>query len=548
MKVKILIAVIAVFAAMLLSGCAAKDNAAGAPAAPDRPSAPAAGSVKAPGKTAAKPAKDIPFVTLSCREGEDITQALRDILKEKRRVLIPRGTYRISGTVSLPSDTVIKGEAGTVLMVDSIKREGVVMLGMSTPETPEGRIFEAAGEVIEKGKPAKRCENVTISDLTFIAGKPLDYVAVSGLSVRGLTIQNVKTEGMRLAFVSVASRLWNGMISVIQDGKSMTTDEYLCRDVRITGCSADCKARELDSSPCIHIDSCLDFAIESCRIENCGTGIELKGGESRTIEYQKDDFVRVKNGSVAGCTVNKAQKDGIVSVRCDRITVKECSAAECKWGSGISFEGSGEFKAEGCTVSDCGGINYYTAFSCSGTTVFRKCRSLFSDVRKGYDAQHFLCQNSFQVPSEARVLVENCELESTVESRVYISGPVKDYTFISNRCVNTTFEMEANNNEAGHEKNIGIEKNIFRYKGVGQAYQGIKVRAAERLTLNVCDNTIAGDQGIEPIVITDLSQAGGCKARIDGNTISGFREGIFIGAKTDITVTGRDFKGEIKTL
>ncbi|MBR4748006.1 MAG: right-handed parallel beta-helix repeat-containing protein [Abditibacteriota bacterium] len=552
MRLKVFLALIAVFAALFSSGCADKGKAADGAfsAAAKAVSAPAdTGAAQAAGKIRpiAKPAKDIPFVTLSCKKGEDITQTLRDTLTDKRRILIPKGTYRITGPVSVPSDTVIKGEPGTVLKVGGFPKKDV-MYGAIPEGAPLEHVFEVSGARSENGGPAEPCDNVTIANLSFVAAeKSSSWAAVMALSVRSLTLENLDTDGMSIACLSLADRLRNGRLSFFSRNK-ITSDEYLNRNVMILNCSANGKGKERVGAG-IFIEYCRDFAVSGCRIENCRRGIELHGGEQQRVNYEKDSFVTVKSGAVTGCSVRKVEDDGIFAQRCDFITIKDCRVSDSRMGAGISFLGSGDFRAEGCRVSDCQ-TGYCTGQNCSGNIAIVNCRSDFAGRKAGYGARHYRNGNSDVIPSSARIVIENCEFEGNIAGYIGLSGPAKGIVFKHNRCVNAMIEvLEDNINGEGIESNITVEKNTFEdhTEGIDSLTAAIYAYIRTGTSLSVTGNTFKGDHGLG-ISIIDASPGGGGKAHIDGNTLEGYNTDISVGARNGITVTGGDFRGEIQKI
>ncbi|MBO4548203.1 MAG: right-handed parallel beta-helix repeat-containing protein [Abditibacteriota bacterium] len=504
--------------------------------------------------------KEPPFATLACSEGDDITQALQDLLKERRRVLIPRGTYRISGPVRVPSDTVIKGEAGTVLVVGEYeKTEGVFGAPLVFPGAPSRYVFEVAGKIVSKGAPPEMCSDVTISDLSFVSGKPGFIAAVAGLSVKNLTIENVNTVGMRIAYISYAGRLRDGILRKF-DLTDIRSDAYLNDGVRIAGCSADCDNTSYGSGAGIHIEYSRNIAIENCRVENCGTGIILTGWDQNALEGSKKDvlsagdnagsFVTLKNGSVTGCAVHKAENDGISCVCCDDITVKNCQADNCRMGYGIGFTGSGEYTAEGCETVDCA-INYSVVQHYAGRVRLAGCSSLFADRSVKVGGSHLLICYPTAISSESEVIIEKCVFDSNTRGHTGagIGCPPKNTLVRNNRFVNTDLVIQGSN--AAHdypEKNITVDDNTFeidsRVDRLRAPSYGLKIESRRGYSISVCNNVFKGKLTPWGILIEDRSPEGGGKAHIDGNDISGYGVPIFIGAEKSFSVTGGDFKGK----
>ncbi|MBR4749667.1 MAG: right-handed parallel beta-helix repeat-containing protein [Abditibacteriota bacterium] len=506
--------------------------------------------------------KEPPFATLACSEGDDITQALQDLLKERRRVLIPRGTYRISGPVRVPSDTVIKGEAGTVLVVGEYeKTEGVFGAPLVFPGAPSRYVFEVAGKIVSKGAPPEMCSDVTISDLSFVSGKPRFIAAVAGLSVKNLTIENVNTVGMRIAYISYAGRLRDGILRKF-DLTDIRSDAYLNDGVRIAGCSADCDNTSYGSGAGIHIEYSRNIAIENCRVENCGTGIILTGWDQNALEGSKKDvlsagdnagsFVTLKNGSVTGCAVHKAENDGISCVCCDDITVKNCQADNCRMGAGIGFVGSGTYTAEDCEAVDCS-RNYFAGQNYTGSVRFTGCRSQFANKPVKIGRCHLATDYSAAAARESELIIEGCvfDCDDGGMSGIVIFPAVQNLVFRNNRLVNASLELGKTGGSSEYpEKTITVADNTFEFisraKSQDMPYYAVKIESWRGYSVSVTGNVFKNSRTPWAIIISDRTPEGGGRAYIEGNTFSGFMEPISVGAVKSFTVTGGDFKGKVK--
>ncbi len=485
--------------------------------------APKAQAPKAPAAKKAPAA----FVTLKCKDGQDITSTLGDALKANRRVQIPKGTYKISSAVRIPANTTLKGQEGTVLKV-SVKGGG-----------SRSCVFLVAGEKPAQDKPAKRCENVTVSGLTLVADKPEYLYAVCGNSVKNLTISNLETRGIGLAVITAIHTInaWDGTPNPNKTG-GIRSKEDLSRNVTISNCFADCKDNRDGAVTGILMAYTDGFTLQNCHVANCYQGIQFWGGDSDYTRGGKpENYGALSNGRIIGCRARNAAGGGIWGSFGENVVVRDCQVSDCG-DVGIDFEGSRNCRAENCKVYDCVNANYATFQYCTGRIEFRNCLSVLTGKSPG--DHHYVNSNATQMAAAQEIIFDGCTFESKTSGNVSAFSAMKRFVFRNNTCKNTCLTTEGNN-----IYNVDVENNRFEWTSSEKAEIILlaETRGPEETSLRVTGNKVRAKNAYTGILVSCCSPAARAKAFIQNNTVEGCETPVRVASVAGIDVTG-DFKGK----
>ncbi|MBQ9358903.1 MAG: right-handed parallel beta-helix repeat-containing protein [Abditibacteriota bacterium] len=489
---------------------------------------PGAGGKAAPKAPKAQaPKAPAAFVTLKCKDGQDITSALGDALKANRKVQIPKGTYKISSSVKLPANTILKGQEGTVLKV-SVRGGG-----------SRSCVFLVAGEKPAQDKPAKRCANVTVSGLTLVSDKPEKLYAVYAESVENLTISNVETRGIGLAAVTAINTVndWDGTPDPKQTG-GIRGKEDLSRNVTVKDCFADCKDNRDGAVTGILIAYTDGFTLQNCHVANCYQGIQFWGGDS---DYSRggrpENYGGLSNGRITGCRARNAAGGGIWGSFGENVVIRDCQVSDCG-DVGIDFEGSRNCRAENCKVYDCVNANYATFQYCTGRIEFKGCLSVLTG--KTTDGCHYLNSNATQMAAAQEIIFDGCTFESKTSGNVSAFSAMKRFVFRNNTCRNTCLTTEGNN-----IYNVDVENNRFEWTSSEKAEIILlaETRGPEETSLRVTGNKVRAKNAYTGILVSCCSPAARAKAFIQNNTVEGCETPVRVASVAGIDVTG-DFKGK----
>ena len=195
-----------------------------------------------------------PFV-----EGVDITTSLRQMVADGRSIFIPKGNYIVSGQIELANCPKIYGSATLTL-------------------SGEFTLFKVSRN------------DICIEGLTIIGDKSKNQTGVSFTNIRGLRVRN-------MVFKSIMTAIYG-----TQCGST----------IHETGFISDCHFKECTTG--IFADTrCEYMTISSCILNQCGTGIKIKGGNILTTGCQMTDgwigmeILDGENGGhgvVSGCQIN----------------------------------------------------------------------------------------------------------------------------------------------------------------------------------------------------------------------------------------------------
>ena len=482
----------------------------------------AAGAKKAP------KAANTAFVTLKCKDGEDITEALTEALGKHRSVLIPKGTYRVSSPVDIPANTRLKGE-GAVLNVS-------VRGGGST-----AHVFLVSGDKAQKDKPAKRCENVTISGLTFVSERPEYLYAVCGMSVKNLTLSGLETRGMGLAVISAINTVnaWDGTPDPNKTG-GIKGKEDLSQNVTITNCFADCKDNRDGAVTGILIQYTDTFNLQNCHVANCYQGIQFWGGDSDYSRGGKpENYGALSNGRIIGCRARNVAGGGIWGSFGENVVIRDCQVSDCG-DVGIDFEGSRNCRAENCKVYDCVNGNYATFQYCTGRIEFKNCLSVLTGKAGTPGDHHYMNSNATQMAGAQEIVFEGCTFESKTMGKVNAFSAMKRFVFRNNTCRNTCLTTVGNN-----IYNVEVENNRFEW--TSSEKPGVillaETRGPQETSLKVTGNKVNGKDADTGIQVSCDSPGARAKAFIENNTVAGCETPIRVRSVAGIDVTG-DYKGK----
>jgi parallel beta-helix repeat protein len=291
----------------------------------------------------------------------DDTQAIRHAVASGGHVFIPVGTYRVTGTITLPSDICIWGVGRSSL----IKAD---MTGFS--------VFYANTE-----------SDITVDSVGFLGTtNNVGAVRVDGCS--RVRVVSCVVEGIRLFYSSTGGSTHT---------YAAATDDLLSSDLIVNDnvCVGAGRTSALGQEPCIYFTYAKRCSAKGNKVRNYRHGIGWWGGDANTngtavaTRWTKDVTITGNTVSAVGVATDNVG-GGIFGSMGERIAVTGNTVSDCG-DVGIDAEGTYYVSISGNTVSDCRNGCITTFFRCRGVSITGN-----STYQTGAGFKHIYIFNSTQ--------------------------------------------------------------------------------------------------------------------------------------------------------
>ncbi|MFL9921014.1 hypothetical protein PQR75_37765 [Paraburkholderia fungorum] len=344
--------------------------------------------------------------------------AIQAAINAGAQVKVSRGHFRINETLSLRSNSEIRGAGPDTVLIWS--------------RNEQAEVFSMFGA---QGVTGIRLGNFSVLDNSGSRG---GYV-FAGNNVIDVQVEKLVSKGMAIAAFEASAEVSDRYDHVVIDTAGAKFNGSA--DVHVSGCAASDVAASSDPCAAVLFRYCIGWSVTNCKFSNTPFGVQWWGGDS---DPERDGALMNRRKCLHGAVTNVEVSNCIAGVWGSMGSDVRISGCEVDTASdvGIDFEGCVNCVASQNRVRNCANGNFTIFWWNVGISFVEN----VSRQRRS-DYPHLRVYNASQGIENHSLLVKGNQFstEGTIGVIDTGSGCVEKLDFLDNDLLDTKVEFVANN-------------------------------------------------------------------------------------------------------